>query len=134
MLKLLFRNTMWLAQQQRFRLEDYSKIDFATMCGLLREKYFLNNEEIQTSGLIKLLDDAGKVIGIYTASEGRKKAQALGLDMVLVTNDCSPVICKASDFRGRLISRFYQEIVIKRQKERIMYPTQSSTKQPRSKP
>lgn len=133
MLKLLFRNTMWLAQQQRFRLEDYSKLDFATMCGLLREKYFLNNEEIQTSGLVKLLDDAGKVIGIYTASEARKKAQALGLDMVLVTNKGSPVICKASDFRGRLINRFYQEIVVKRQKERISYPIKSSIKQPLSK-
>jgi hypothetical protein len=69
MLKLLFRNRLWLSNVQKgYRLEDYTKHDYATMCGLLREKYFLNNEEIQTSGLIKLLDDAGKVIGIYTAS------------------------------------------------------------------
>jgi len=86
------------------------------MCGLLREKYFLNNEEIQSSGLIKLLDDAGKVIGIYTASEARKKAQALGLDMVLITLNGSPIVCKAADFRGRVINRFYHEIVVKRQK------------------
>jgi hypothetical protein len=130
MLKLLFRNRMWLAQPQRFRLEEYNKHDYATMCGLLREKYFLNNEEIQTSGLIKLLDDTGKVIGIYTASEARKKSQALGLDMVLVTNKGTPVVCRASDFRGRLINRFYQDIVIKRQKERISYPIQSSRRQP----
>jgi translation initiation factor IF-3 len=88
------------------------------MCGLLREKYFLNNEEIQSSGLIKLLDDAGKVIGIYTASEARKKAQALRLDMVLITLNGSPIVCKAADFRGRVINRFYHEIVVKRQKER----------------
>jgi translation initiation factor IF-3 len=107
--------------QHKYRLEDYTKHDYATMCGLLREKYFLNNEEIQSSGLIKLLDDAGKVIGIYTASEARKKAQALGLDMVLVTLKGTPIVCKASDFRGRLISKFYQDIVLKRQKERIKY-------------
>lgn len=118
MLKLLLRNRAWLsAPQQRFRLEDYTKQDYATMCGLLREKYFLNNDEIQTSGLIKLQDDAGKVIGIYTASEARKKAQSLGLDMVVVNLSSSPVICRASDFRAKLISRFYNEIVLKRQKE-----------------
>ncbi len=88
------------------------------MCGLLKEKYFLNNEEIQSSGLIKLQDDAGKVIGIYTASEARKKAIALGLDMVLVTQKSSPIVCKVSDFRNRLINKFYQDIVVKRQKER----------------
>ncbi len=87
------------------------------MCGLLKEKYFLNNEEIQSSGLIKLLDDAGKVIGIYTASEARKKAQTLGLDMVLVTMKTSPIVCKVSDFRNRLIHKFYQDIVQKRQKQ-----------------
>ena len=52
----------------KYRLELYTKEDYATMCGLLKERYFLNNEEIQSSGLIKLLDDTGKVIGIYTAS------------------------------------------------------------------
>lgn len=119
MLRLFIRNRFWFAApQQRFKLEDYTKHDFATMCGLLREKYFLNNEEIQSSGLIKLLDDAGKVIGIYTASEARKKAQALGLDMVLITLNGSPIVCKASDFRGRVINRFYHEIVVKKQKER----------------
>lgn len=120
MLKLLLRNRFWLsAPQPRFRLEDYTKHDYATMCGLLREKYFLNNDEIQTSGLIKLQDDAGKVIGIYTASEARKKANSMGLDMVVVNLATSPVICRASDFRARLINRFYHEIVLKRQKECI---------------
>jgi translation initiation factor IF-3 len=87
------------------------------MCGLLREKYFLNNEEVQSSGLIKLTDDSGKVIGIYTASEARKKAVGLGLDMVLVTLKTSPIVCKVADFRGRLVHKFYNEIVVKRQKE-----------------
>lgn len=60
------------------------------------------------------------MIGIYTASEARKKAQTLGLDMVLVSMNGTPVVCRASDFRGRLISRFYNEIVVKRQKECII--------------
>lgn len=44
MLKLLFRSRLLFSTQQRYRLEDYSRQDYATMCGLLREKYFLNNE------------------------------------------------------------------------------------------
>lgn len=68
-----------------------------------------------------MLDDTGKVIGIYTASEARKKSQAMGLDMVLVSLKSTPIVCKAADFRGRLINRFYNEIVVKRQKERISW-------------
>lgn len=72
-----------------------------------------------------MLDDAGKVIGIYTASEARKKSQAMGLDMVLVSLKSTPIVCKAADFRGRLINRFYNEIVVKRQKERNQWVIQS---------
>ena len=116
MLKLFLRSKLWFATPTRFRLDDYGRDDYATMCGLLREKYFLNNEEIQSSGLIKLLDDTGKVIGVYTASEARKKATNLGLDMVLVNIKTSPIVCRVSDFRNRTINRFYNEVVLKRQK------------------
>lgn len=78
------------------------------MCGLLREKYLLNNEEVQTSGLVKLLDDSNKIIGVYTASEARKKARTLSMDMVLVNLKSSPIVCRASDFRGRIVNKFYQ--------------------------
>ena len=57
--------------------------------------------------LIKLLDEAGRVIGVYTASEARKKSEALGLDMVLMSEKSSPIICKAVDFRMRTINRFF---------------------------
>ncbi len=73
MIKLLFRGHS-LFSVFRFKLSHYSFEDYATMCGLLREKYQLHNEEIQTSGLVKLLDQEGNVIGVYTASEARKKS------------------------------------------------------------
>jgi len=107
MIALLLRSRMWASIVGKFKIGDYSREDYTTMCGLLKEKYFLNNEEIQTSGLIKLLDDTGKVIGVYTASEARKKALALGLDMVLVSQNTFPIVCKAADFRHRTITRFY---------------------------
>lgn len=42
MLRLLFRSRVW-ESAQKYRLQDYKKEDYVTMCGLLREKYFLNN-------------------------------------------------------------------------------------------
>ena len=116
MIRLMLRNSFALGQ--KFRLEEYNNQDYSTMCGLLKEKYQLNNEEVQTSGLIKLIDDGGKVIGIYTASEARKKSKAMGLDMVLVNKQANPYICRASDFRNRIVNRFYDDVILKRQKER----------------
>ena len=83
------------------------------MCGLLHEKYQVHNQQIQTSGLIKLLDSAGKVIGVYTASEARKKAAALGLDMILMNPQSSPIVCKAMNFRSKILTRFFEQVVEK---------------------
>lgn len=43
MIKLLFRNYS-LFSDFRFKLNNYNNEDFATMCGLLREKYQRHNE------------------------------------------------------------------------------------------
>jgi len=83
------------------------------MCGLLHEKFQLHNEQVQTSGLVKLVDDGGRVIGIYTASEARRKANGLKLDMVLINKTSNPMVCRAVDFRNRVLSRFYEEVVSK---------------------
>jgi translation initiation factor IF-3 len=63
-----------------------------------------------------LLDHSGSVIGVYTASEARKKAEALNLDMVMVSLNTSPITCKAVDFRKRILNRFYDQIVVKSNK------------------
>jgi translation initiation factor IF-3 len=86
------------------------------MCGLLREKYQLHNEQVQSSGLIKLLDESGRVIGVYTASEARKKTASLNLDMVLVNLKSTPILCKAVGFRQHVIDRFFDQVVAKSQK------------------
>ena len=113
MMRMMMRNCFAFA---KFKIDEFDIQDYTTMCGLLREKYQLNNEEIQTSGLIKLLDDKSKVIGIYTASEARKKSLGMGLDMVLVNMAATPIVCRVSDFRNRIINKFYENVVLKRQK------------------
>lgn len=89
------------------------------MCGLIREKYQLHNDQVQTTELVKLIDDSGRVIGMYTASEARKKANALNLDMILVNKSIRPIICKAVDFRRRVLTKFYEDIVVRAQKRGI---------------
>lgn len=116
MIKLLFRGHS-LFSTFRFSLTHYNPTDYATMCGLLREKYQMHNEEIQTSGFVKLLDGLGNVIGIYTASEARKKSESMGLDMVMVSLKSTPIICKAVDFRKSVLNRFFDEIVTKSNKQ-----------------
>ena len=106
MIATLLRRTYFLSS--RFKIADYAREDIMTMCGLLRESYYRNNDEIQTSGLIKLLDDRGKVLGIYSALEARKKAVNMGMDMVLVTNKANLPVCKVTNFRETIIDRFYQ--------------------------
>jgi hypothetical protein len=113
MMRIMMRNCFSFAN---FKIDEFDVQDYSTMCGLMREKYQMNNEEIQTSGLIKLLDDKSKVIGIYTASEARKKSLGMGLDMVLVNMASTPIVCRASDFRKRVVNKFYEGVVLKRQK------------------
>lgn len=73
-----------------------------------------NNDEVRTNSNIKLINQTGKMIGIYNASEARRKALSLGKDMVLVNENCEPVICRVIDFRNAVLNRFYEEIVVKR--------------------
>ena len=41
-------------------------------------------------------------------------------DIVLINPISDPVICKISDFRNEVVTRFYSEIVEKRNEERTL--------------
>lgn len=112
-MKILFRPVFRFS---KFKIEDYSYEDYQTMCGLIREKFQLHNDQVQTTELVKLIDDSGRVIGMYTASEARKKANAMNLDMILVNKTITPIICKAIDFRRRVLTKFYEDIVVRAHK------------------
>jgi translation initiation factor IF-3 len=63
---------------------------------------------------VKLVDDRGKLIGQYSASEARKKAITMKKDILLVNPTVSPAICKLENFRLSILKKFYEEIVNKR--------------------
>jgi translation initiation factor IF-3 len=83
------------------------------MCHLLKERYLIHNDDIKIFKDIKLLDENNKLIGVYPASEARKKAYNMKRDITLVNSQSDPVICKVVNFRNDLLSKFFDEIVYK---------------------
>ncbi len=47
---------------------------------------------------IRLIDDAGEMIGVIELDEARKMAQEKGLDLVEIAPEANPPVCKIMDF------------------------------------
>ena len=78
------------------------------MCHLLKERYLIHNEDIKIFKDIKLLDENNKLVGIYPASEARKKALNLKKDITLVNSTSDPVICRVIEFRNNVLNKFFE--------------------------
>ncbi len=61
-------------------------------------KFYRINYQIQ-SPQIRLLDDAGKQIGIVSKIEALQKAKELGLDVVEIGPNAKPVVAKLIDYK-----------------------------------
>lgn len=83
------------------------------MCKLLNTKYLPFNDDIKVFRDIKLLDEKGKMIGMYTPALARKKAEQMKKDLVLFNEHSSPVICKLLPFKSEIVHRFYNDRVMK---------------------
>lgn len=95
-------------------VEKFNSKDYQTMCSLIREKYPIYNEAIEIHKDVKLLDEGGKLIGIYEPSEARRKALTMKKDIILLNLKSSPAICKTARFRENILKKFIEEIVNKR--------------------
>ena len=63
------------------------------------------NSDIRSDSII-LIDSEGKNLGEIKTSEGLKKAQEAGLDLVQVSpNNSGPVVCKLMDYGKHIFSR-----------------------------
>ncbi len=51
-----------------FKIDTFTAEDYKTMCHLLKEKYFVHNDDIKIFKDIKLLDENNKLVGVYPAS------------------------------------------------------------------
>ncbi len=98
----------------QFKVEKFENSKYKTICSILKEKYYPINEEVQSAGKsVKLLDEKGKLIGMYSLLEARKKCSNNGNDLVLVNGEGAHIICKTIPLRKTLLNKFYTEVVLK---------------------
>lgn len=109
MLKLILSKQLACLHVEKFLPKDYM-----TMCSLIKERYPVYNEAIELHKDVRLLDENNKLIGIYEASEARRKASNMKKDIILVNVKSSPAVCKVVSFREMTLRKFYDEIVNKR--------------------
>jgi len=107
--------------RQTFKVDTFTTEDYKTMCHLLRERYMIHNDDIKVFKDIKLLDENNKLIGVYPASEARKKAYNMKKDITLVNSTSDPVICRVLQFRNDLLNKFFDEIVYKHNEKRTFF-------------
>lgn len=61
------------------------------------EKMFRSNEQIKAKE-IRLIDQDGKMVGIIAVPDAIKMAQEVGLDVIEVSPNVTPPVCKISNF------------------------------------
>jgi translation initiation factor IF-3 len=59
--------------------------------------FFKINEQIKAKE-IRLIDHEGAMIGVTSVSDGIKRAQEVGLDLIEVSPNANPPVCKISNF------------------------------------
>lgn len=93
--------------RHNFKVDNFTTEDYKTMCHLLKDRYMIHNDDIKVFKDIKLLDENNKLVGVYPASEARKKAYNMKKDITLVNSTSDPVICKVVSFRNDLLNKFF---------------------------
>jgi len=59
--------------------------------------FFKINEQIKASE-VRVIDSLGQMLGVMSVSEGIKKAQEVNLDLIEVSPNANPPVCKISNF------------------------------------
>lgn len=59
--------------------------------------FFRINEQIKASE-VRVIDSLGQMLGVMSVSEGIKKAQEVNLDLIEVSPNANPPVCKISNF------------------------------------
>ncbi|MFM7557713.1 MAG: translation initiation factor IF-3, partial [Alphaproteobacteria bacterium] len=63
----------------------------------INNNFFRINEQIKAKE-VRVIDSRGQMIGIMSISDGIKKAQEQDLDLIEVSPNANPPVCKISNF------------------------------------
>lgn len=87
------------------------------MAAPVREDYRIN-EQIDVPE-VRLIDDAGEMIGVVTLREALTRAEDLGLDLVEVSPTAQPPVCKILDY-GKFKYEAQKKANAARKKQRVI--------------
>ena len=82
-----------------------------------REEYRIN-EHIEAQE-VRLIDENGQMIGVVPLTEALQRAQAVGLDLVEVSPNAAPPVCKILDY-GKFKYEAQKKASAARKKQRII--------------
>lgn len=79
---------------------------------------FRINEQIRAEK-IRLIDDEGNMIGIVSLAQGIEKAREAGLDLVEVSPNANPPVCKVSNF-GKMKYELQKKAADAKKKQKVV--------------
>lgn len=103
------------------------RCDKLTSTRLAKRKFYRINHYIQAQK-VRVVDEAGKQIGVLLLGEALKKAEKTGLDLVEVAPNAKPPVCKIIDFKK------FKYLESKKQKEERKKAKKGEIKEIRFRP
>jgi translation initiation factor IF-3 len=80
--------------------------------------YFKINEQIKAKE-VRVIDSRGQMIGVMTVADGIKKAQEVDLDLIEVSPNANPPVCKISNF-GKMKYEIQKKAADAKKKQKVV--------------
>jgi translation initiation factor IF-3 len=87
------------------------------MAGAAKEDYRIN-ERIEVPQ-VRLIDEAGEMIGVVSLADALRRAEDVGLDLVEVSPSADPPVCKILDY-GKFKYEAQKKANVARKKQRVI--------------
>ena len=84
----------------------------------VNNNYFKINEQIKAKE-VRVIDSHGQMIGVMTVAEGIKKAQEVDLDLIEVSPNANPPVCKISNF-GKMKYEIQKKAADAKKKQKVV--------------
>ncbi len=84
----------------------------------VNNNYFKINEQIKAKE-VRVIDSLGQMIGVMTVAEGIKKAQEVDLDLIEVSPNANPPVCKISNF-GKMKYEIQKKAADAKKKQKVV--------------
>ena len=84
----------------------------------VNNNYFKINEQIKAKE-VRVIDGQGQMIGVMTVADGIKRAQEVDLDLIEVSPNATPPVCKISNF-GKMKYEIQKKAADSKKKQKVV--------------